>query len=168
LSSTDIAPNWITATCTGAPAGGGGAAAATCVAGCGIQPGGGTNALSGSAERVDAAIGADGGADVATAWFGAGADATAWPGGIQPGGGANALLGSAERVAGTTGAGGGAVAWLGVGIIEGACAGAGAGAAAATPTAWPGGVQPAGGTNALLGSAGRDAGTTGAAGEAIA
>ncbi len=31
LSSTDMAPNWITATCTGAPVGG--AAAATCVAG---------------------------------------------------------------------------------------------------------------------------------------
>jgi hypothetical protein len=100
----------------------------------------------------------------------------AWPGGIQPGGGANALLGSTERVGGTTAAGGGVIAWLGVGIIAVACVGAGVGvgvgvgggAAAATLIAWPDGVQPAGGTNALLGSAGRDAGTTGAAGDAIA
>src|SRR5882762_880192 len=62
LSSDDIGPNWITATCTGAPVGGapvggapGGATAATFAAAPGgIQPGGGTNALLGSAEPIDA------------------------------------------------------------------------------------------------------------------
>jgi hypothetical protein len=123
--------------------------------------------LSGSADRVDAAAGTAGGA---AAWLGAGADATTWPGGIQPAGGTNALLGSADRVGGTTGAGGGAIAWLGVGTAVGAGVGAGVGggAAAATLVAWPGGVQLAGGTNALLGSAGRGGTTTGATGDAFA
>src|SRR6266851_2100776 len=111
-----MAPNWITATCTGAPVGG--VAAATFVAGCGVQPGGGTNALLGSAEPIDAATGAG-----AIAWLGAGTDVGVGTGGgvaaatfvacscgIQPAGGTNALLGSVGRGGATTGAGGGAIA----------------------------------------------------------
>ena len=61
------------------------------------------------------------------------------------------------------------IAWLGVGTAAGVGAGVGGGAAAATLVAWPGGVQLAGGTNALLGSAGRGGGgTAGTAGDATA
>jgi hypothetical protein len=107
----------MTATCTGAPDGVAAVTAATCVAGaCGVQPGGGTNALLGSAGLVDATMAADGDA---IAWLGPGGGATAaacvvgcvlGAGGIQPGGGTNALFGSAGRTDATTGAGGDAIA----------------------------------------------------------
>src|SRR5260370_713167 len=79
---------------------------------------------------------------------------------LYPAGGTNGWLGPAKRVGEPAGGGGGVSAWLGARTATGA--GVGGGAAAATLVACSGGVQPAGGTNALLGSAERAGGTTGA------
>ncbi len=173
----------------------------------GAHPGGGTKALSGSAERTGAtATVADCGAGVGTTGSAAAtatgigdgvsigpgeADAVtvgaAWPGGAQPGGGTNALLGSAARTGVASGTIGAGVATIGVGV---ATIGAGAGGSAVVVTTaigggatgvvtgvatgaadatlgaggWPGGAQPGGGMNALLGSAGGAGGAGGAAG----
>jgi hypothetical protein len=104
------------------------------LAGGGVQPGGGSNALFGLAARVGAAataIGAGVGA-VATSAAGGGAEGTveavltgaALVGGVQPGGGSNALFGLAGRV-------GAAATGIGAGIGAGAGSTAGGGASVA-------------------------------------
>ena len=55
-----------------------------------------------------------------------------------------------------TGTGGGGADSTGAGIGAGAAAARTGGGASATTGVWPGGVQPGGGTKALLGSAGRN------------
>lgn len=116
-------------------------------------------------------IGADacsGGADAMTV-------VAAWLGGVQPAGGTNSLLGSEARVGAAsaitgagTGAGGSAVAVVtgAGGGANGAAAGVATGVADATlgGAGWPGGAQPGGGMNALLGSAGGAGGAGGATG----
>ena len=126
---------------------------------------------------VVTAVGADWGAGVD---IGAGeADVTTvgagWPGGAHPGGGTNALLGSAARAgtaSATIGAGDGTgVATIGVGaggsaivVTTGAGVVTGAADAMLGAAGWPGGAQPGGGINALLGSAGGAGGAGGATG----
>jgi len=163
---------------TGVAVGAGGAGTtglATAAAGWpgGVQPGGGTKALLGSAERTGGGASADAITTGVGADTGVGAaDPTAtesavWPGGAQPGGGTKALLGSplgTGAAATTTGSGtgtgiaaGGAEAAIATGAGA-AVTGTGAGEdGVAVPTATesavcPGGAQPGGGTNALLGS----------------
>lgn len=139
-----------------------------------------------------AGVGVAGSAAVTATGTGAGigageADAmtvgAAWPGGAQPGGGTKALLGSAARGGATSATIGAGVATMGVGvatigagadgsaIVVTTAAGGGAtgivtGATDATLGAagWPGGAQPGGGMNALLGSAGGAGAAGGATG----
>ena len=97
-----------------------------------------------------------------------GAGAAAWLGGVQSGGGTKALLGLPEDIGAVAtvtacGAGGGATTGSGAlaTVVVGTKAGAGVTDSGGVVGACPGGVQPGGGMNALLGSEG----TAGAAAE---
>ena len=127
----------------------------------GAQPGGGTKALLGSPERTggSADVGIARSADTAiTAGKGVaiGAGIAVWPDGAQPGGGTNALLGSEGRAGSASEIAGAATGGAAIVVTTGGggTIDVGTGAADATTgsTVRPGGAQPGGGTNALLGS----------------
>lgn len=153
---------------SGIAAGGGAGAAAANTAGAGDGDPTGADTIGVDTTAVGATSRADG-----VEGTSATADAGALLGGAQPGGGTKALLGSAARTGAETATSGVGAAAAATGSAATLTTGAGAGvgidavAAATGAAVWPGGVQSAGGTKALLGSprrAGDGAATTASVG----